>query len=436
MRLSLVVLPVLVVVAGCSSSDSASLCTANEARACVAYNGEAGSQVCHADGSWSGCQPGVNWGDVLNGDLSALDLAGPDAVETADVPAPDDHGAGDPGGNADTAQPPDPSEVEGDTWVPPDTAQPDTWVPPDTAQPDVGPDVDSDGDGVPDNQDNCLGVPNADQKDFDQDLTGDACDPDDDGDWVPDTGDEAPYDPTWPGLTLPATIYAHTSSRLFAWNPLAQPKPEPVAYFTFDNQAGDLSITDIAIDVDGRLYAVSFDTLYRCSAVSAKCLTLASLPEQFNGFTLVPKGTLDAVKEVLVGVANSGAWNRIDVSGTSATITPVGYYGGSYTSSGDAFSVTDLGTYASVNSGLASDDYLIRVNPATGAMVQVIGPLTGYTAVYGLAGLYDKAYGFDETGAILSLDLVSGQFSVVVAANQGESWWGAGVSTRSLKDPR
>ncbi len=425
------------VAAACSGSNAGDTCTTGEARACVAWNGEAGAQLCHEDGAWSACQPGVNWGDVLNGDLAGLDVPGPDA-------------SGDLGPDASPADAL-PTDLPGpDTWQPPDTAEPDTWQPPD-ATPDDGPDqvqwpdqiispdvnteVDTDNDGVPDYKDNCLALPNPDQKDFDHDLSGDACDPDDDGDWVTDGADEAPYDTTWPGLTLPATVYAHTSSRLFAWNPLNQAKPVPVEYFDFDWDAGDQSITDIAIDADGHLYAVSFDTLYRCSAVTAQCKTIASLPGQFNGFTLVPKGTVDATNEVLIGVGSSGSWNRITVNGGTASITSIGSYGGNYTSSGDAFSVTDLGTYASVKSGFGDSDYLVKVNPVDGKVQSTVGTLTGYSSVYGLAGLWDKVYGFDAGGAILSLDLLSGQFNVVVPANQGESWWGAGVSTRSLKDP-
>jgi len=55
---------------------------------------------------------------------------------------------------------------------------------------------DSDGDGVPDNRDNCRDVPNADQKDTDGDGKGDACDPaepaDRDEDGVPDADDNCP----------------------------------------------------------------------------------------------------------------------------------------------------------------------------------------------------------------------------------------------------
>jgi Tol biopolymer transport system component len=51
---------------------------------------------------------------------------------------------------------------------------------------------DTDGDGVPDDTDNCPGVSNPDQADFDGDSLGDACDSDDDNDGVVDTSDNCP----------------------------------------------------------------------------------------------------------------------------------------------------------------------------------------------------------------------------------------------------
>ncbi|MCA9545743.1 MAG: thrombospondin type 3 repeat-containing protein, partial [Myxococcales bacterium] len=52
--------------------------------------------------------------------------------------------------------------------------------------------VDTDGDGILDPNDNCPDVANPNQADFDLDGLGDACDPDDDGDGVPDAGDNCP----------------------------------------------------------------------------------------------------------------------------------------------------------------------------------------------------------------------------------------------------
>jgi hypothetical protein len=52
--------------------------------------------------------------------------------------------------------------------------------------------VDSDGDGTPDETDNCPSVENPDQSDLDADGIGDVCDPDDDGDGVDDEIDNCP----------------------------------------------------------------------------------------------------------------------------------------------------------------------------------------------------------------------------------------------------
>ncbi len=56
-------------------------------------------------------------------------------------------------------------------------------------------DQDDDGDGVPDEEDNCPLAANPAQENFDLDGQGDACDADDDNDLVPDETDCGPFDP-------------------------------------------------------------------------------------------------------------------------------------------------------------------------------------------------------------------------------------------------
>ncbi|XP_072051456.1 uncharacterized protein [Amphiura filiformis] len=55
---------------------------------------------------------------------------------------------------------------------------------------------DIDGDGIPDDMDNCPLIPNDDQTDTNGDGEGDACDDDIDGDGVPNTDDTCPFTPT------------------------------------------------------------------------------------------------------------------------------------------------------------------------------------------------------------------------------------------------
>lgn len=238
-----------------------------------------------------------------------------------------------------------------------------------------------------------------------------------------DTVDGGPVVPVNPDLT---TIYAHTSSELYKLDNNTFTK---IGTFGFNKYPG--SVTDIALDDKGKLFAVTFDELFQCETKTAKCTWLATLPQSFNGLTFVPPDTAVPGKSALIGIANSGDWNLITVGGGFATIKKLGSYG-NLSSSGDAFSLEGSGTYATVKSFGGSSDILVEVDPATGSVQKQIGP-TGVDDLWGVAWSKGVMYGFSSGGAVYSIDLQTGKASTIpgLKVPSGVSWWGAGVSTRA-----
>lgn len=198
---------------------------------------------------------------------------------------------------------------------------------------------------------------------------------------------------------------------------------------TFKGSGFSGSMTDLAVDQWGVIYGVTFDDLYTCDADTATCYELAALPQMFNGLTMLPPGTHHQYLDTLVAIANSGVWYKVTLSGSgTAQLSQIGSYGSGYTSSGDAFSIEGVGTYASVDKSGSSSDVIVSVDPMTGKVTGEIGTLTGYSSVYGLAGWQGKVFGFNETGAVLEIDIKTGSSKLL--ATTSNAWWGAGVVTR------
>lgn len=289
-------------------------------------------------------------------------------------------------------------------------------------------DDDWDNDSVPNTTDNCLDTPNTDQADSDGDGDGDLCDFDADNDGINDDQDPFPNNGDRPGQAAENTIYAQTSSALFTFDPI-NGSTSKVGNFSFDQNTG--SVTDIAVDRFGVLWAITFDDVFTCNPSTAQCWWLGALPGSYNGLTMVPPGTLDPNRDTLVGISQSGEWTKLTLSGGTITATVLGSYGSSYTSSGDVYSVRGVGTFATVDKNNGTEDFLVQLDPVTGSVLSEVGKLTGVNSAWGVAGIGRQVFAFDSSGTILELDTTTG--AVVSTINTSHAWWGAGVSTVSAK---
>ena len=219
---------------------------------------------------------------------------------------------------------------------------------------------------------------------------------------------------------LVAQVFAHSKDTLYRLDPATKAAAR-VAEFQ-----GCSSVIDLAIDKDGVMFGTTFDVLWRIDPKTAACTQVATGAYP-NSLSFVPKGTLDAAKEALVGYVGSDYVRIDEVSGSVTTVGSLG--GGDYQSSGDLVSVIGGGTYLTVKGGDCAD-CIVRVDPKSGAMESMIGHLD-HSSVFGLAFWGGVAYGFDDAGTLFQIDLATGatQGIAMPGAPDGLSFWGAGSTT-------
>ncbi len=70
---------------------------------------------------------------------------------------------------------------------------------------------------------------------------------------------------------------------------------------------------------------------------------------------------------------------------------------------------------------------MIEFDPATGELVNIIGPIGSWSSVWGVAGWSNYFFAFDASGAIIKLDIFTGDTELLEQTNI--AWWGAGVRT-------
>lgn len=264
---------------------------------------------------------------------------------------------------------------------------------------------------------------------LDQDPYNDGMDDtdniDSDGDGISDLWDDDPNNPQWPGATFPDTVYAHTADELYALD-VKSLSLIKVADFSFDVE-GRQQITDIAIDQAGVLWAISFNTLWLCHPQRGECRSKARLPfTNFNGLSFIPGHYFGQERDVLVAADQAGALRRLDLVDDTLVDELIGMYPDER-SSGDLFSIQDVGTFASVKRNQVNSDIIVKLDDANPRQLSDFIVLDGYQAIYGLAGWRGKLFAFDESGAVILVDLETRQTQVL--SDQRIRWWGAGVSS-------
>jgi hypothetical protein len=275
-------------------------------------------------------------------------------------------------------------------------------------------------------------------------------------------------DPGLPGVALDGVVYAHTAHTLYRMDAKTFQIERVCDFQGLQGETDrERRMTDIAIDAYGVLWGVSYLRLYTCHPQSCSCILMADLREpfsgqdiyEFNALTMIPGTHFRESRDVLVGVSNDGGWFRfnIDYVTREVEVLRLGEFGYGRRSSGDAYSIANVGTFAVVDEAADQDDFLVAVDPTTGESEAVpVVSLDGYTRVFGLAGWTKHAFAFDSQGVILVVDVVEGEVDTTLLHKEldgsvrlcrlgtqeiGEgsdvctdgtiiSWWGAGVRTR------
>ena len=217
---------------------------------------------------------------------------------------------------------------------------------------------------------------------------------------VPDSGDTDTGDTA---VVATEPVYLNTSDTLYSYDPASNTAARIGGFRMGGGAVSDM--TDIAIDLSGHMYGVSFSKLYAINPATAECTFVAPVADSLTGLTFVSDGRL---------VGAGAAVSFVDTSsGALTTLVP----SGRYTTSGDIVGLPDGMLYWTVSGG----DDLVQVDPGSGATVHV-GNI-GVSALYGLGYASGQMLGFTSGGRVVTIDETNAATSSPKTLSG--SWWGA-----------
>ena len=258
------------------------------------------------------------------------------------------------------------------------------------------------------------------------------------------------------GTEGPGEVFGHSDDTLYKLEPMSMTVTKIGKFSCVDIPCGmGEGMWDIALDKDGNMYGsvnvmdntctgFGSGAIVKIDKTNASCTVLGTSSSTFpNSLSFVPAGTIDPTNEVLVGY-NGADYVRIDpVSGATSVIGSLNpnSTGQTWYSSGDIVSIIGGKTYLTAstsNDGTGGDDSILEVDPVHGTALKVIGSI-GAGHVWGLGFWAGTAYGFDDGGQLLTIDLTTGAGTPVPLSGSlsGLSFYGAGNTTAApVNKPR
>ena len=223
-------------------------------------------------------------------------------------------------------------------------------------------------------------------------------------DTAPDTAPPIDTAPPDPEIAI-EPVYVNSGDTLYSFDPKSK-NISPIGNFT-DGSTPIENMTDIAIDLSGRMYGISFESLWRINPLSGASSHIADLGEDvyLDSLTFVSDGRL-------IAAGNGEVWLMDDASAQLTNLS----FTTEYNSAGDIVGLPDGLLYWSV-----WEAGLVVVDPDDGSN-RYLGS-TEHDRIFGLGYAYGELWAFSDEGYALVLNTSTGAPEQSYAIGTG--WWGA-----------
>jgi hypothetical protein len=162
----------------------------------------------------------------------------------------------------------------------------------------------------------------------------------------------------------------------------------------------DIALTDIALHPDGRLFGVNRSGLFEVDAATGHARWVVSLADRIVSLEVAPEGG---------DLYGAGVRSIARLDPASGAVTRAGGFPPGWSASGDiAFVGGQLYVTATETPFSRTEPDSLFVAPLDGRDARRVGSI-GFPCVWGLAPFGDTLYGLTCTGALLRIDVASGE---------------------------